>query len=104
LAAAGCAAGTGTAYGQARESGAGCRVRLIVRVERALDETQMKELERSTGARLELESELMAGRLYVLSLVEDGMQTDCETAAEQLRRDPRVRSVAVDARRQPRLP
>jgi hypothetical protein len=94
----------------------GCQLRLIVRVDRALDDALLAELERSSGARLDLMSVVEPRNLYVLTLSEHGLslnedgssrsveQSDCAAAAARLRSDPRVRSVDVDARRQHHRP
>jgi hypothetical protein len=89
-------------------------VRLIVGLDGRLDDELLAELEQTSGARLSLVGVVKPGALYVLSLGMDapstdpteasGVQSECAAAAERLRHDPRVRSVDVDARRQPQRP
>jgi hypothetical protein len=101
----GCVGHSGNALAQEQDaSRSGCRLRLIVGLDKAPDEALIGELERASGARLELLSVISPDRLYVLSLSADGPASECAMATERLRDAPLVRSVDVDVRRQHNAP
>lgn len=111
LAAAACAlagcvhddAGGGTTSAAAPADGDGCRVRVIVAFAApaavAGDPDYVADLARSTGVGLAFLRDAGGGmHVYVLTAPEED---GCAAALDRLRRDPRVRSADVDARRSP---
>jgi hypothetical protein len=78
---------------------AGCSVQAIVALQGEPVPTLVAELGRASGARLELVRSLTTN-LHLFSLMAPGAEADCVAAIERLRRDPRVRSVDLDQRRQ----
>jgi hypothetical protein len=77
----------------------GCSVQAIVALQLEPVPSLLAELGRASGARIEL-VRTMTTNLHLLSLTAPGGDAECMAALEQLRRDPRVRSVDVDQRRQ----
>ena len=65
----------------------------------APDGTLVADLDRVSGSRLEV-LRTMTSNLYLFSLEAQGPQPECDAAVERLRRDPRVRAVDLDERRQ----
>ncbi len=65
----------------------------------APDDALVADLDRVSGARLEL-LRTMTSNLHLFSLEAQGPQPECDAAVERLRRDPRVRAVDLDERRQ----
>ncbi len=82
----------------AREA-AGCSVQAIVALQVEPVPSVVADLGRASGARLELVRS-MTTNLHLFSLAAPGAEADCVAAIERLRRDPRVRSVDLDQRRQ----
>jgi hypothetical protein len=80
------------------ESADGCRLRVIVALDRAPDSALLEDLSRASGARLELTSDMPAG-LYLMELAADEAGDACSRALERLRQDERVRSADIDERR-----
>ena len=78
---------------------AGCSVQAIVALQPAPTPALVEELSRASGARLEL-VRTMTSNLHLFSLTAAGAEAECAAAIERLRRDPRVRSVDLDQRRQ----
>ena len=76
-----------------------CELRVIASLPSAPDAALLADLGRSSGSRLELASAIGAN-LYALTLTTAGPAEQCRAAMERLRRDARVRSVEVDARRE----
>jgi hypothetical protein len=89
---------------QERDASDGCRVRLVVGLERAPDAALIGDFERAVGAKLEVAGSIVPDRLYVLSLSADGPVSSCEMAVERLRREPLVRYVDLDVRRKHQAP
>jgi hypothetical protein len=80
-----------------------CALRIIVTLQSAPDEALVDDLDRVSGARLEL-LRTMTSNLYLFSLEGQGPEPECDAAVERLRRDPRVRAVDRDERRQVQPP
>lgn len=78
---------------------AGCSVQVIVALQQGPVPSLVAELGRASGARLEL-VRTMTTNLHLFSLTAAGAEAECMAAIERLRRDPRVRSVDLDQRRQ----
>ena len=76
-----------------------CALRVIVTLQSAPDDALVADLGRASGARLEL-VRTMTSNLHLFSLTAPGAEAECMAAIERLRRDPRVRSVDLDQRRQ----
>lgn len=95
------AAETGPAHAAA------CKARIIlglVQAEPPPDETFVKDLARATGVQLTFIRTVKPG-LYVFSLTSaESDSGGCREALERLRRDERVRSAEIDARRAPHAP
>jgi hypothetical protein len=82
----------------AREPG-GCSVQAIVALQVDPEPSLVADLGRASGARLEL-VRTMTPNLHLFSLTTPADEAECAAAVERLRRDPRVRSVDIDERRQ----
>ena len=96
----GCAA---AACAQPRDDGAlaatGCSVRVIVTLRATPDDALVADLARVSGAQLEL-VRTMTSNLHLFTLTAAGRRPECTAAIERLRRDPRVRAVDLDQRRE----
>jgi hypothetical protein len=94
----GCAA---AACAQPRDdrADASCSVQVIVALQPAPDEALIADLGRVSGARLEL-VRTMTSNLHLFMLTAAGSEPECSAAIERLRRDPRVRAVDLDQRRE----
>jgi hypothetical protein len=77
----------------------GCSVRVIVRLASEPDAPLLADLERANAVALDPVSSITSD-LRVYTLRASGSDDDCAAAIERLRRDARVRSVDVDARRE----
>ena len=77
----------------------GCSVQAIVALQVDPVPSLVADLDRASGARLEL-VRTMTPNLHLFSLTAPGAEAECVAAIERLRRDPRVRSVDIDQRRQ----
>jgi hypothetical protein len=99
LLALGCAAAACAQPRDETASAPGCTVQVIVTLQSAPEDALVADLARVTGARLELVRS-MTSNLHLFSLEAQGPQPECDAAVERLRRDPRVRSVDLDRRRQ----
>ena len=84
-------------------AGESCSVRVIVALQPAPDDALIAELGRVSGARLEL-VRTMTSNLHLFALTASGPEPECSAAIERLRRDPRVRAVDLDQRRQIQSP
>jgi hypothetical protein len=95
--------GFGGCYGQrgdlAFAQQAACSVRVIVRLATEPDAALLADLERANAVELEPLSAITAD-LRVYALRAAGPDDECRDAIERLRRDARVRSVDIDARRE----
>ena len=80
-----------------------CSLQVIAALDAAPDDTLLADLSRVSGARLAL-VRTMTSNLHLLTLEAQGADSECRAAMERLRRDPRVRSVDVDARRKIQQP
>ena len=78
---------------------ADCSVQAIVALQQGPTPSLVADLGRASGARLEL-VRTMTSNLHLFSLTAPGAEAECTAAIERLRRDPRVRSVDLDQRRQ----
>jgi hypothetical protein len=78
---------------------AGCSLQAIVALQQAPVPSFVADLSRASGARLEL-VRTMTSDIHLFSLTAPGPEAECVAALERLRRDPRVRSVDLDQRRQ----
>jgi hypothetical protein len=78
---------------------ADCSVQVIVALQLDPTPSLVADLGRASGARLEL-VRTMTTNLHLFSLAAAGADAECVAAIERLRRDPRVRSVDLDQRRQ----
>ena len=76
-----------------------CSVQAIVALELDPVPSLIADLGRASGAQLEL-VRTMTSNLHLFSLTKQGAEAECMAAMERLRRDPRVRSVDIDQRRQ----
>jgi hypothetical protein len=76
-----------------------CSAQAIVALQLDPTPSLLAELGRGSNARLEL-VRTMTTNLHLISLTAPGTEAECMAAIERLRRDPRVRSVDVDQRRQ----
>ena len=94
-----CAAAACAQPGDQLASTPRCALRIIVTLPSAPDEALVADLDRVSGARLEL-LRTMTPSLHLFSLEAQGPETECDAAVERLRRDPRVRAVDRDERRQ----
>ena len=79
--------------------GGSCSVQAIVALQVAPEPALIAELGRVSGVRLEL-VRTMTTNLHLFSVNAPGPESECMAAIERLRRDPRVRSVDLDQRRQ----
>ena len=80
------------------EADAGCRLRIIVALDRAPDPALLEDLARVSSAELNLLNEMPAD-LYLIELAVDEPDAACSRALERLRSDERVRSADIDERR-----
>jgi hypothetical protein len=80
-----------------------CSLRVIVTLESSPDDALIADLGRASRARLEL-VRTMTSNLHLFTLAADGPEQECAAAIERLRRDPRVRAVDLDQRRQIQSP
>ncbi len=78
---------------------ADCSVQAIVALQQDPAPSLVADLGRASGARLEL-VRTMTPNLHLFSVSAPGAEAECMAAIERLRRDPRVRSVDLDQRRQ----
>lgn len=76
---------------------------MLAKAEPPPDETFVSELARATGVQLAFTRAIKPG-LYVFSLASAEADPGCREALERLRRDARVRSAEIDARRAPHGP
>jgi hypothetical protein len=91
----GCKLGGDAAFPRTAE----CSVRVIVRFASEADDALLSELERAHTLELEPLGAITADlRVYTLRAV--GSDDECRAAIDRLRRDERVRSVDLDARRE----
>jgi hypothetical protein len=93
-----CTAACAQPRGDASEP-TGCSVQAIVALQGDPVPALVEDLGRASGARLEL-VRTMTSNLHLFSLMAPWPEADCVAAVERLRRDPRVRSVDLDQRRQ----
>jgi hypothetical protein len=93
------------ACAQPREDAAraACTVNVIVGLQSEPSGALLADLGRASGARLEL-VRTMTSNLHLLALSAAGAEPECAAAIERLRRDPRVRAVDVDTRRETQSP
>jgi hypothetical protein len=103
LLALGCAAGACAQPREDQASTPGCSVRVIVTLQPAPDAALVADLGRVSGARLEL-VRTMTSNLHLFSIDAPGSASECDAAIERLRRDPRVRAVDLDQRREIQSP
>ena len=87
--------GASTSHAQSAE----CTARVIVRLAPRPTDALLADLQRANALELEPQGEITDDlRVYVLRVA--GSDEDCVAAIDRLRRDERVRSVDLDARRQ----
>jgi hypothetical protein len=96
----GCAAGAcAQTRGDDAPAPAGCTAQLIVALQPVPDDALVADLARVSGARLEL-VRTMTSNLHLFTLTAAAPEPECTAAIERLRRDPRVRAVDLDTRRE----
>ena len=96
-----CAISGGNERGEnaASAQSAECTARVIVRLAVEPDDTLLADLERANALTLEPQGTIANNlRAYVLRAA--GPYSECDAAIARLRRDARVRSVDLDARRE----
>ena len=101
LAIAACAQACAQAPAQPPAAAGGCSARVVVGFHAATDGDAIAALATSHALTLSIVNRLLPD-LYVLDLGARGGDPACEAAVERLRADSRVRSVELDARREPR--
>lgn len=89
--------------GDDARASAGCSVQVIVALQPVPDDALVADLTRVSGARLEL-VRTMTSNLHLFTLTAAAPEPECRAAIERLRRDPRVRAVDLDTRRQIQSP